>query len=97
MTIEDNPQILGNTEKIDFSLSEIQQIKDFVAKYQTQLVQLAEGKIDHPGFFDSIEGKRKQTARDISTQEDDDSWLDALAKDEELCEYLGITGDEDEE
>jgi hypothetical protein len=51
MTIEDEPQILGNA-KIDLTSSEIQQIKDFVVKYKKQLLQLPERKVDLVEFFE---------------------------------------------
>jgi hypothetical protein len=62
MSIEDEPQILIENAKIDLSPSEINQIKEFVIKYQKQLLQMAKGIIHNIEFLELLDkdGFRKK-------------------------------------
>jgi len=50
MTIENEPEILVKNEKIDLTESEIEQIKNFVIKYQKPLIEIGCGNLDHLEF-----------------------------------------------
>jgi len=56
MTIEDEPQILVTNEKIDLSNDEIEQIRDFVRKCQTELIKITKDN-DHRSFFEKVNKK----------------------------------------
>jgi len=56
MSIEDEPQILVKNKKIDLTNDEIEQIRDFVRKCQTELIQIAEDS-DHIDFGEKITNK----------------------------------------
>jgi hypothetical protein len=49
MSIENEPKLLINNEKIDLSNTELKQICDFVKKYQDEIIQLGNNKIDKLG------------------------------------------------
>jgi hypothetical protein len=57
MSIENEPGILIKNEKMDLSVSEIEHIKDFVKQCQKELIDIANGKIDHLEFSDKINNK----------------------------------------
>jgi len=53
MSIEDEPQILVNDREIDLTNDEIEQVRDFVRKCQTEIIQLADDN-NHHAFFEEI-------------------------------------------
>jgi hypothetical protein len=59
MTIEDNPQILGNKDILTLIEDELGEIKDFVRNHQKAIIQLGNDKIDKEDFFKIIEPYRK--------------------------------------
>jgi len=57
MSIENKPEILVKDEKIDLTLSEIDEIKRFVSECKKPLVQIGKGKIDYEDFYDILREK----------------------------------------
>jgi hypothetical protein len=54
MSIENESKILVKNSKIELNNSEIEKIKDFVKNHQKELINLANGKMEHSDFFKTI-------------------------------------------
>jgi hypothetical protein len=61
MSIEDNPQILGNSAKMKLNDKQLEQIKAFVRANKELLLQFADGKIDFLEFYNRIIKSKKRT------------------------------------
>jgi len=57
MSIEENPQILYNKEKIELTDSEMDQIVNFIKNCKEELIQISIDKIDHLEFYDILRSK----------------------------------------
>jgi len=58
MSIEENPQILYNKDKIELTDSEMEQIKYFIKNCKEELIQISTDRINHLEFFDILIRKR---------------------------------------
>jgi len=56
MSIEDNPRVLIENEKVDLTDGEMEQIRGFVKTYRKEIIGLAEAKIGKADFFEGIKG-----------------------------------------